>query len=122
MTPRETIHAALEAIADRYGVSLEDAMSKSRKRPLPQARWHMWLYLRRRNWSYQRIGDYVGGADHSTVMAGIAKAKKEEEACATLFCLIFGFSPTNRGVQGSVIVNMRQKAANKSAAQLSEAA
>jgi chromosomal replication initiator protein len=64
----------LEETAGYFSLSTTDLISKSRSRPLTQAR-HVGMYLMREctGLSLVKIGDYFGGRDHSTVLHGINK-------------------------------------------------
>lgn len=42
-----------------------------RSRWFVRGRWAMMLFLRRRGWSFARIGSLLGGLDHSTVVHGV---------------------------------------------------
>jgi chromosomal replication initiator protein len=64
----------LEETAGYFSLATTDLISKSRSRPLTQAR-HVGMYLMREctGLSLVKIGDYFGGRDHSTVLHGINK-------------------------------------------------
>ena len=71
----------LEETAKYFSLSSADLMSKSRSRPLTQAR-HIAMYLTREctGLSLLKIGEIFGGRDHSTVLHAIHKIEDEMRA------------------------------------------
>ncbi len=71
----------LEETANYFSLSTGDLMSKSRSRPLTQAR-HIAMYLVREctGLSLVKIGEIFGGRDHTTVLHGINKVEGEMRA------------------------------------------
>jgi chromosomal replication initiator protein len=71
----------LEETAKYFSLSSADLMSKSRSRPLTQAR-HIAMYLTREctGLSLLKIGEIFGGRDHTTVLHGIRKVEDEMRA------------------------------------------
>jgi len=71
----------LEETARYFSLSTADLMSKSRSRPLTQAR-HIAMYLTREctGLSLVKIGEIFGGRDHTTVLHGINKVEVEMRA------------------------------------------
>jgi chromosomal replication initiator protein len=71
----------LEETARYFTLSTADLMSKSRSRPLTQAR-HIAMYLTREctGLSLVKIGEIFGGRDHTTVLHGINKVEDEMRA------------------------------------------
>jgi chromosomal replication initiator protein len=71
----------LEETAKYFSLSIADLMSKSRSRPLTQAR-HIAMYLTREctGLSLVKIGEIFGGRDHTTVLHGINKVEDEMRA------------------------------------------
>jgi chromosomal replication initiator protein len=71
----------LEETARYFSLSTGDLMSKSRSRPLTQAR-HIAMYLTREctGLSLVKIGEIFGGRDHTTVLHGINKVEEEMRA------------------------------------------
>ena len=71
----------LEETAKYFSLSTGDLMSKSRSRPLTQAR-HIAMYLTREctGLSLVKIGEIFGGRDHTTVLHGIKKVEDEMRA------------------------------------------
>ena len=68
----------LEETASYFQLSTGDLISKSRSRPLTQAR-HIAMYLMRESTglSYVKIGEIFGGRDHTTALHGIKKVEDE---------------------------------------------
>ena len=64
----------LVAVADTYGLSVEELVGPRRARPLVTAR-HVAMYLIRSltDYSYPSIGKVFGGRDHSTVISAVDK-------------------------------------------------
>jgi chromosomal replication initiator protein len=76
----------LEETARYFSLSTSDLVSKSRSRPLTQAR-HIAMYLVREctGLSLVKIGEIFGGRDHTTVLHGINKVEGEMRARDTAF-------------------------------------
>jgi len=76
----------LDETAKYFSLSPADLMSKSRSRPLTQAR-HIAMYLTREctGLSLLKIGEIFGGRDHTTVLHGIRKVEDEMRARDTTF-------------------------------------
>jgi chromosomal replication initiator protein len=71
----------MEETAQYFSLSTGDLTSKSRSRPLTQAR-HIAMYLMREctGLSLVKIGEIFGGRDHTTVLHGIKKVEEEMRA------------------------------------------
>lgn len=63
------------AVAGRHGVSLEDMLGPGREAHLVEARADVYRALRAAGWSYPRIGRFVGGRNHTTVMHALGGRK-----------------------------------------------
>jgi chromosomal replication initiator protein len=76
----------LDETAGYFSLSTDDLVSKSRSRPLTQAR-HIAMYLTREctGLSLVKIGEIFGGRDHTTVLHGIKKVEDEMRARDTTF-------------------------------------
>jgi chromosomal replication initiator protein len=76
----------LEETAQYFTLSTADLLSKSRSRPLTQAR-HIAMYLMREctGLSLVKIGELFGGRDHTTALHGIKKVEKEMQARDQIF-------------------------------------
>jgi hypothetical protein len=77
--PWERATKISSAIAARHGVSLRDLLrSKRRFKYLVQARWEIMWTLRRElpDWSLPRIGKFMGGLDHTSVLHGIRQYER----------------------------------------------
>jgi chromosomal replication initiator protein len=74
-------HVILEETATYFSLSTGDLMSKSRSRPLTQAR-HIAMYLMREctGLSLVKIGEIFGGRDHTTALHGIKKVEADMRA------------------------------------------
>ena len=68
----------LVAVANHYGLTVEDITGPRRARPLVTAR-HVAMYLIRHltDYSYPSIGKVFGGRDHSTVISAVDKIKEQ---------------------------------------------
>ena len=61
--------------ADLFEISPADLLSRKRRQQIVHARMALYAALRKRGWSYPRIGRFCG-RDHSTVMYGVAAAEE----------------------------------------------
>jgi len=88
----------LEETAKYFSLSTADLMSKSRSRPLTQAR-HIAMYLTRENTglSLMKIGEVFGGRDHTTVLHAIHKVEDEMRARDTTFRQVQDLTRVIRG-------------------------
>lgn len=75
------IMASIESVARSYGLTKEELIGHNRERRVAWPRQEAMTMLRDR-WglSYPRIGQILGGRDHTTVMAGIRKQRERMEA------------------------------------------
>ena len=70
LTPR----IILETTADMFGMTVDDLVSKSRSRPLVNARQIcMYVFRQMTDFSYPAIGREFGGRDHTTVIHAVEK-------------------------------------------------
>ena len=77
--PKEiTPSLIINVVADHFGVSIEDIVSKKRNKEIALPR-QVYMYLCREltDVSLDSIGSNVGGRDHSTVMHGVDKIKED---------------------------------------------
>ncbi len=77
--PKEiTPSLIINVVAEHFGVSIEDIVSKKRNSEIALAR-HVYMYLCREltDVSLDSIGSNVGGKDHSTVKHGVDKIKED---------------------------------------------
>ena len=76
-----TIEDILSAVARHYNVDEAELVGRSRRKEVAQAR-HMAMYLAREETkaSLPKIGQSLGGRDHTTVMHGIDKIASQIEA------------------------------------------
>jgi len=77
LAPRKTAVEILDAVGARFGVTWDELLSKSRIAHIVAAR-HVasWL-MRRSGMSYPAIGRALGGRDHTTAMAAVARVEAE---------------------------------------------
>ena len=79
LTPAEPVEesspeAVLQAVTDVYNVSIEDIKSSSRRREISLARQvAMYLLRQHTDLSLPKIGEVLGGKDHTTIMYGCEK-------------------------------------------------
>lgn len=69
-----------EVIAKKHGLTLEFVLSRSSARRPARARWEIMAMLRARGNTYPRIGQLLGGMDHSSVLHG---CRRHAEISAT---------------------------------------
>ncbi len=88
----------LEETATYFSLSTSDLSSKSRSRPLTQAR-HIAMYLMRERTglSLVKIGEIFGGRDHTTVLHGINKVTDEMRARDATFRQVSDLTRIVRG-------------------------
>lgn len=88
----------LEETASYFQLSTADLMSKSRSRPLTQAR-HIAMYLMRENTglSLVKIGEIFGGRDHTTALHGIKKVEADMRARDATFRQVQDLTRNIRG-------------------------
>ena len=73
MTPGEQTRAIIQEVAERNDLTLEQIMSRTRKRHVSHPRQEaMYEVAKRRTWmSLPDIGRVFGGMDHTTILHGI---------------------------------------------------
>ena len=81
--------AVLQAVVDLYQVKLEDLKGSSRRREISLARQvAMYLLRQHTDLSLPKVGEILGGKDHTTVMYGCEKISqlksKDSELAQTL--------------------------------------
>jgi chromosomal replication initiator protein len=88
----------MDETATYFSLSTADLMSKSRSRPLTQAR-HIAMYLMRENTglSLMKIGEIFGGRDHTTALHGIKKVEADMRARDTTFRQVQDLTRSIRG-------------------------
>ncbi len=88
----------LEETATYFQLSTGDLISKSRSRPLTQAR-HIAMYLVRENTglSLVKIGEIFGGRDHTTALHGIKKVEADMRARDATFRQVQDLTRSIRG-------------------------
>ena len=88
----------LEETAGYFQLSTGDLISKSRSRPLTQAR-HIAMYLMRENTglSLVKIGEIFGGRDHTTALHGIKKVEADMRARDATFRQVQDLTRSIRG-------------------------
>lgn len=70
--PEEThfFRDAMHVVQTAYGFTYDQMMTKTRVRPIPEARGMVFYLLTTRRWALKAIGAALGGYDHSTVIHG----------------------------------------------------
>lgn len=59
-------------VADNFGITIQDILSKVRKRDMCDARYYFCAIMRKRyRYTFESIGDLVNGRDHTTAMHAI---------------------------------------------------
>jgi chromosomal replication initiator protein len=94
----------VEETANYFSLSTADLTSKSRSRPLTQAR-HIAMYLMREctGLSLVKIGEIFGGRDHTTALHGIKKVETDMRARDVTFRQVQDLTRLIRGrVRGTV--------------------
>jgi chromosomal replication initiator protein len=88
----------MEETASYFQLSAADLVSKSRSRPLTQAR-HIAMYLMRENTglSLVKIGEIFGGRDHTTALHGIKKVETDMRARDATFRQVQDLTRNIRG-------------------------
>lgn len=76
-TTRVTIDLILSSVADFTGISVTEIIGDKRTRPVVESR-HLAMYLAREltDASLPKIGDRIGGRDHTTVLHAVEKITK----------------------------------------------
>lgn len=64
----------IKLCADLFGLPPKDLMSNKRNRQVVEARFALYAALRRRGWSYPRIGKFLR-RDHTAIMYGVCRAE-----------------------------------------------
>lgn len=72
-----TVKKIIKTVADYYGLTPQQIISKARTGPIANAR-HISIYLSRKllDLSYIKIGEEFGGRDHSTIISSCTKVEK----------------------------------------------
>jgi chromosomal replication initiator protein len=74
----QSIGKILSLVARHYGLKTDDLKGRSRRQAVVTARWvAMYLAWRHSNQTLLRIGRYLGGRDHTTVLHGCRKIEKQ---------------------------------------------
>lgn len=74
---RRQLLQPINTILSREGVLIEEVLGDSRHKPIARARHQIWLWIRQeKGWSYPAIASLFN-RDHTTIMAGVAKAGQE---------------------------------------------
>jgi len=64
---------AILPVLDRHGFTWAQIIERNNTHPRVRARAEVYVLLRERGWSYPRIGQFVGGRDHTTVMNSVQR-------------------------------------------------
>lgn len=77
MTPYEHMLVDLNEICARHRVRIDDVRGHSRLRKFMPARREVCVYLREvRGWSYTRIGRFLNGRDHTTIIHAVRRHRE----------------------------------------------
>ena len=84
-----SIEQVQKVVATKFGLSVNDLRSKSRKKTVTRPR-HIAMFLSRKltGSSYPEIGEKFGGRDHSSVMSGTRNIEKLAKFDSTLRILV----------------------------------
>lgn len=75
----------IKEIAETFGFTYADMISERRVRDITEVRHMASALLRARGLSYPKIGELLGGRDHSTIINGIERMKKMKEIVDTYY-------------------------------------
>ena len=67
----ESVTQIIKAACEAAGLTVAEAESATRTRIIARKRFHAMAILRARGWSTPRIGEVLGGRDHTTVVHGL---------------------------------------------------
>lgn len=74
-----TVREVVARIASERALAVSDVLGPSRCRNVAEARWAIWAILRKRGYSFPRIGQLFG-RDHTTVIHGVRRLREMEHA------------------------------------------
>ncbi len=86
--------------ADLFDISPEDLLSSKRRQRITHARMALYAGLRKRGWSYPRIGMFCN-RDHSTIIYGVRAAEelmRRYPAYAEKVEKVFSWQPEGLGI------------------------
>jgi len=66
----------LKRAADAAAVTVDALTGNDRRKHVVRARWAVMLALHEAGWSQSRIGQNIGGRDHTTVLHGLREGEK----------------------------------------------
>jgi chromosomal replication initiator protein len=82
---KPTVQAIIDAVTRYYDVKLSELLSKRRHKSIATPRQiGMWLARKYTHHSFQEIGGFFGGRDHSTVMYAISEINRRQDADSSL--------------------------------------
>jgi chromosomal replication initiator protein len=82
---KPTIQSIIDAVTHYYDVKLSDLLSKRRHKSIATPRQiGMWLARKHTNHSFQEIGGFFGGRDHSTVMYAFNEISRRQDVDPSL--------------------------------------
>lgn len=84
MTPRERTQTLLGAVCDRFGISLAQLLGPQRFAHYTHPRRVAWRLLRRRGWSYPRIGALFD-RHHTAIMYGCRRSMRTWARCSSQY-------------------------------------
>jgi chromosomal replication initiator protein len=78
---KPTVQTIIDAVTRYYDVKLSELLSKRRHKSIATPRQiGMWLARKYTHHSFQEIGGFFGGRDHSTVMYAISEINRRQDA------------------------------------------
>lgn len=74
----------IRAMCTEHRVDYTDVVGPSRRRRICRARYSIAKTLREEGWSYDEIGEALGGRNHSTIICGIRTHERKANATSAV--------------------------------------